>query len=129
MSVYARTSIHDDEPVDPNAELMLADADDDLVPFASTSAASATPVDSDELSPTRLIALPRWTVAEQLAYRELARFASASEPTLGWRCVLFVVTGICLRPSRAERALRVAVWSLLQGVDPLILDAEKEASP
>jgi len=128
MDVYARTSIHDDEPVEPNDELMLGDADDELVPFAPTSTAPAAHVDPGEMQPPPLSDSTRWTSAEQLAYRELVRFTSASGPTLGWRYVLFVVTGICLRPSRSERALRVSVWSLLQGIDPLILDPKKEAS-
>ena len=127
MRVYVRTPNHDDS-VEPNAELLLDDADDELVPFTPTGPASVAPVDPGDAERTRLIALPRWTTAERLAYRELARFASAGEPTLGWRHVLFVVSGICLRPLRAERALRVSVRSLLKGVDPLILDAEKEAS-
>ena len=129
MRVYARTPNRDDEPVEPNAELLLNDADDELVPLTPTAAPHVDAASPGEAEPTRLIALPRWTAAERLAYRELARFTSAGEPTLGWRYALFVVSGICLRPSRAERALRTSVRSLLDGVDPLILDPEKEASP
>ena len=129
MRVYARNPNHDGDPVDPNAELLLDDADDELVPLSPIAIAAEVDAEPDVVASTRLIALPRWTPVEQLAYRELARFVSASGPTIGWRYVVFVVSGICLRPSQSERALRASVASLLECVDPLILDPEKEASP
>jgi hypothetical protein len=128
MRVYARNPNHDGEPVEPNVELLLDDADDELVPLTPIVAPTTDIADVELVAPTRLVASPRWTPAEQLAYRDLARFVSARAPTIGWRFVLFVVSGICLRPARAERALRESVKHLLDGVDPLILDPEKEAS-
>ena len=128
MRVYARNPNHDGESVDPIAELLLDDADDELVPLTPINATRPDDAEPDAVASTRLIALPRWTPVEQLAYRELARFASASQPCIGWRCMLFVVSGICLPPSRPERALRASVTNLLECVDPLILDTKKEAS-
>ncbi len=127
MRAYTRTPPPDDESPDVG-ELLLADADDDLVPIAATGRHQVVSVDAADTDSMRLVAAPRWTPAEQVAYRDLARFVHAAEPKLGWRYALFVVSGIRLRPSRAERALREAAGLLLGGVDPLILDPEKEAS-
>ncbi len=128
MRAYTRNPNHDRDPVQPNAQLLLDDADDELVPLTPAAIPASIDHEPDAVASTRLIALPRWTPVEQLAYRELARFVSASGPTIGWRFVVFVVSGICLRPSQSERVLRASVASLLECVDPLILDPEKEAS-
>jgi hypothetical protein len=127
MRAYTQTPPPDDETPD-FGELLLADADDDLVPFAATGEqhmVSVEAIDTDAMGP---VAMPRWTAAERIAYRDLARFVDAAEPRLGWRRVLFVVSGIQLSPARGERVLREAVGLLLESVDPLILDSEKEAA-
>ncbi len=104
-------------------EVIVEDEDDAPVPLTSTA---QVPVASAGSPVARLLGS---SVELRLAIDVLGRLVAAPSPALGWRRVLFVVSGICLPPSRAERELREAARCLLGSVESSTLDPEKEASP
>lgn len=129
MLAFTRKPTDDESPAD--TELMLADADDDLAPLTTNTPTPVTAEPAPEprsSGPMRLVVAPRWTTLEREAYASLLELVAAREPRLGWRHVLFIVSGICLAPSRSERALRSRIATLASSVDPVILDDDKEAA-
>lgn len=129
MLAFTRKPSDDESPVP--VELLLNDADDDLAPLASPAVITEErplSVDLADIRDTRLVVAPAWTERERASYMALLQFASSQEPRFGWRHLLFVVSGICLMPSRSERVFREYVDVLVRSVDPAILDDEKEAA-
>lgn len=129
MLAFTRKPANDESTA--NTELLLDDADDDLAPLTTNTPAPGAADDS--VAPrtdgsTRLIVAPRWTSNERAAYASLLDLVAAHEPRLGWRGLLFIVSGIRLAPSRSERVLREHIATLARSVDPAILDDEKEAA-
>ena len=91
-------------PLDAHAELIVADSDDELVPFGATVELPATPL------PTT----PSTTTDTSREDRRLLRqWMSDTGPWFGWRRVLWFVTGIDLGPSPHERRLRLVLCELL----------------
>lgn len=130
MLAFTRKPANDESPAD--TELLLADADDDLAPLTTntpdTPDAVDPPIDPRDSGSMRLVVAPRWTALEREAYASLLELVAAPEPRFGWRHVLFVITGVCLAPSRSERVLRSCIATLASSVDPVILDDDKEAA-
>lgn len=125
MLAFTRKPPPEDDVSRP-AELLLDDADDTLVPLQPSPATEPMELVGD-VAPSDDVT-PRRSGEVALALDELRRFAESVDPSLGWRRVLFVVSGIRLRPSSTEHALRNQVSALLAVVDPPQTDPHKEAS-
>ena len=91
-------------PLDDHAELIVADSDDELVPFGATVELPATPLATD-LSTT--------TDTSSEALRLAGLWVGDAAPWFGWRRALWFVTGIDLGPSLRERRLRLLLCELL----------------
>ena len=124
MDAHLRTTPPPKRAVIDASELLLDTDDDALVPFTAVAEPRAVSVEPTDTMPVG-DALPSQMRAARTA---LARFAASSKPVFGWRYALFVVSGICVRPSRSERVLRESITQLLTSVEPSNLDADKEAS-
>jgi hypothetical protein len=122
MRPYSHLPTTSDES-NPLGELLLAN-EDDLSPLTTTrELPAATNNVADAPSPQRTV-----TEVQHDALVVVSSFASAGEAVFGWRRVLFVVSGIILPPSRAERELREAARFLLSSVGSIDPDPAKEAS-
>lgn len=91
-------------PLDAHNELIVADSDDELVPFGATAERPATPLPTTSPPTTD-------TTREELHL--LRQWARDTAPWFGWRRVLWFVTGIDLGPSLRERRLRLLLCELL----------------
>ena len=91
-------------PLDAHTELIVADSDDELVPFGATVEPPATPLPTTPSTTTD-------TSREEL--RLLGLWVGDRAPWFGWQRVLWFVTGIDLGPSLRERRLRLLLWELL----------------
>jgi hypothetical protein len=122
MRPYSRLQNTTDES-NPIDELLLAEADD-LAPLTTTRDIPVVAIDDEVTvtSPPIECDVPRG------AFAAVERFVSSEVPVFGWRRVLFVVSGIVLPPSRAERELREAVRLLVSSVGSGQPDSAKEAS-
>ncbi|MCB0877358.1 MAG: hypothetical protein KDC46_00050 [Thermoleophilia bacterium] len=122
MRPYSRLQNTTDESM-PIDELLLAEADD-LAPLTTTRDIPAVVIDDEvtDASPKIASDVPRG------AFDAVERFVSSEVPVFGWRRVLFVVSGIVLPPSRAERELREAARLLVSSVGSGQPDPAKEAS-
>jgi hypothetical protein len=119
---------HDSLNADALSELMVVDETDTLTPITATAPLRVVADESALVPSVAMVESPLSSDALN-AYHSLMRFAASDVPVLGWQRVVFVVTGIVLGPSRAERELRVQVLLLLDGVGSLVIDATKEAAP
>jgi hypothetical protein len=115
MYAHPRSDPPPKRAVSPLDEVIVEDEHDALVPLTATVQMPHATVDR----PVEL----------RIAVDELAAFVAAREPVLGWRRMLFVVSGMVLQPSRAERNLREAAALVLGSVEQSTLDPEKEAAP
>jgi hypothetical protein len=122
MRPYSRLQNTTDESM-PIDELLLAGADD-LAPLTTTRDFRVV-ADDAELTDTSLSSA---SDAPRGAIDAVERFVSSEAPVFGWRHVLFVVSGIALPPSRAERELREAARLLVLSVGSGQPDSAKEAS-
>lgn len=119
MLAFTRKPPPEDDVSQP-PELLLDDADDALVPLASNTPPVPTAESTelvDDVASNHVVSRP-WSGDTRNSYNELQRFVETDEPLLGWQRVLFAVSGIRLRPSRRERALRAHVSALLNGINP-----------
>jgi hypothetical protein len=103
-------------------ELLLAN-EDDLSPLITRELPAVTNAVDDTPSPQLSL-----TDVQHAALVVVSSFVSAGEAVFGWRHVLFVVSGIIVPPSRAERELREAARFLLSSVGSFEPDPAKEAS-
>lgn len=106
-----------------NAGLLLDDDDDTLVPIAAPVA--PTPAQSPE--PARLPASTLIHPADaspEVLQRALA-WVTSPTPTLGWRALVFYVTGLNLGPSRRERDLRLQFCALYRAAHSSQPDPER----
>lgn len=122
MRPYSRLQNTTDES-NPIDELLLAEADD-LAPLTTTRDIPVVAIDDEatDTSPTLASDAPHGALAA------IERFVSCEVPVFGWRRLLFVVSGIVLPPSRAERELREAARLLMSSVGSGQPDPAKEAS-
>ena len=123
MRPYSRLQNTTDES-NPIDELLLAEADD-LAPLTTTRDIPVVAADAEVTDTSPPIA----SEAPRSAFDAVDRFVSSEVPVFGWRRVLFVVSGIMLPPSRAERELREAARLLVLSVGSGQPDPAKEASP
>ena len=129
MRAFTRKPTPEYEPLPAitGSGLIVEDESDSLAPISATEQTRAASVEP-EIEPSSVTVQSPLSNDALGAYRSLLRFASADVPTLGWRHVVFVVTGVVLRPGRAERELRAQVVLLLDGVGSLVIDVTKEAA-